>query len=493
MPFYGRGRELGVLREELSRASRSGSGRLIAVRGRRQVGKSRLLERFAEQSGTPYGVIAGMKGVPVEVQMRRAIEMLSSASRPLPKLDAVGAVMPADWYDLLSRARLALDERPAILVIDEFPWAEQTNPGLDGLLQSLWEGELRRHPVLVVLVGSDDAMMSRLFEYDKPLFGRLDGNVVLEPFTPAETAHALGDKRRSAEVFDVRLITGGFPELVAHARRFDSVTKLVEDSLGHPHSLLADVAQINLAGGLADQAGAQAVLRAIGADEIGVVSFSRIVSTLGGGSSAQTAVSRATDTLAQDKRIVAIDLPAGSQSGRLKRYRIADSYLRFWFRFIEPHLRNIEIGRSDIALRSFRDSWATWRGKAIEPIVREGVLRLAPRLPAPYDSIESVGGWWDRRGTHEYDLAGIGAAGTPVMIGSIKWRERSAFGARDLAQLAYARSVIPHAGTASLMAIAPRGTQSGVHVDLTLNADDLLVAWRDAHRQPIPPAPSSSP
>ena len=477
IPFYGRGAELAALDAELRRVGTSGAGRLIAVRGRRQVGKSRLLERFAAQSGAPYGVIAGMKGAPVEVQMHRAVETLSSAIRPLPGLAAVTAVTPGDWYDLLSRVRLAFGEQPAILVIDEFPWAQETNPGLDGLLQSLWDTELGRRPVLVVLVGSDEAMMSRLFEHDRPLFGRLHTNIVLEPFTPAETAQALGGSRGAMETFDVHLITGGFPELVAHARRFASVPKLAEDAFAHPHTLFADVAQINLAGELADHAGARAVLGAIGADEIGVVSFSRIASTLGGGSAAETAVSRATETLVRTKRIVAVDVPAGSRGGRLKRYRIADSYLRFWFRFIEPQLRNIEVGRSDLALESFRVSWPVWRGKAIEPIVREAVLRLAPQLPAPYASIESVGGWWDRTGAHEYDLLGIGATGAPVAIGSIKWRERSPFGPRDLAELADGRSVIPQAGAASLIAIAPQGTKPGLRVDLALNAEDLLGAW----------------
>lgn len=477
MPFYGRGRELAALEAEFRRVGETGAGRLIAVRGRRQVGKSRLIERFAAQSGAPYGVVAGMKGTPVEVQMRRAVETLGSAARPLPGLAAVTMATPRDWFDLLSRVRLALGERPAILVIDEFPWAEETNPGLDGLLQSLWDTELSRHPVLVVLVGSDEAMMSRLFEHDRPLFGRLHANIVVEPFTPTETAQALGGAREAMEVFDVRLITGGFPELVAHAGRFASIVTLARDAFAHPHSLLADVAQINLAGELADYASARAVLGAIGADEIGVVSFSRIAATLGGGSTAETAVSRATETLVQAKRIVAIDLPAGSRSARLKRYRIADSYLRFWFRFIEPQLRNIEVGRSDLALAAFRRSWPAWRGKAIEPIVREAVLRLAPGLPAPYDSIESVGAWWDRAGAHEYDLLGIGASGAPVAIGSIKWRERSAFGARDLAALASARSVIPRAGAAHLIAIAPRGARSGIGLDLVLSADDLLGAW----------------
>ncbi len=209
-----------------------------------------------------------------------------------------------------------------------------------------------------------------------------------------------------------------------------------------------------------------------------MVSFSRIASTLGGGRAAETAVVRATETLTRAKRIVAVDLPAASTSGRLKRYRIADSYLRFWFRFLEPQLRNVEVGRGDLALRAFRESWSTWRGKAIEPLVRDAVLRLAPTLPAPCDSIESTSGWWDRIGAHEYDVVGLDGRGTPVAVGSVKWRERALFTARDLAELTSARSVIPRAATARLLAVAPRGAQAGVRADVVLTAEDLLGAWK---------------
>ncbi len=476
--FFGRERELAALDAELRNVSASGAGRLIAVRGRRQVGKSRLVEHFAERSGVAYGVVAGMKGTPVDVQMRRAAETLRSSTRPLPAIEAGLALPSGNWYDLVSRLQFALDEDPAILVIDEFPWANDASPGLDGLLQSRWDLTFVRRPVLILLIGSDEAMMDRLFAHDRPLFGRLDSNLVVEPFNPEETSQALGGSRPASGVFDTQLVTGGFPELVAHARKFISVGALVEDALSRPHTLLADVAQINLAGELADGANARLVLEAIGADEIGVVNFSRIASDLGGGIAAKTAVSRATDILTDTKRILAVDIPAGDKGNRLKRYRVADPYLRFWFRFVEPQLRNIEVGRSDLALAAFSNGWSTWRGKAIEPIVRDGLLRLAPHLDTPFDSIESVGGWWDRRGQHEYDIVGSARGNTPVAIGSIKWGDKATFGAMDLAELAEGRAVIPKAAAARLLTIAPAGVTSGVGADLVLDAADLLTAWQ---------------
>jgi uncharacterized protein len=475
--FFGRADELARLGDLLGQVTKSGLGRLVGVRGRRQVGKSRLAEQFAASSGVPYGVVAGMKGTPVDIQMRRAVQTLRSSANPLPDISAVTATTPADWHDLLSRLRLVVRDAPVILVFDEFPWAWESSTWLDGMLQSLWDGDFARHPLLMLLIGSDEAMMDRLFEHDRPLFGRLHDQLVVRPFNPAETAAALGGGMAASDVFDAQLVTGGFPELLAHARRFSSVTVMVENSLSRPHTLLADIAQLNLAGEFSQSVSARLVLEAIGADEVGVVNFSAIAATLGGGKAAETSVTRAMKVLVDLKRIVAVDVPGGRLDSRLKRYRIADPYLRFWFRFVEPQLRSIEIGRPDLAIDAFRRSWPAWRGKAIEPIVREAVLRLAPRMKAELAGIEAVNPWWERTGRCEFDLVGAGHNALPVAVGSVKWRENQPFSDRDLARLAVARSVVPHAERASLVAVSPQGAAPDAGADVVLDAADLLGAW----------------
>jgi len=207
------------------------------------------------------------------------------------------------------------------------------------------------------------------------------------------------------------------------------------------------------------------------------VNFSRIARALGGDSRANTTVTRASDTLVEAKRIIAIDVPAGRRNSRLKRYRIANNYLRFWFRFVEPQLRNMEVGRSDLAIAAFQRSWPSWRRRAIEPLAREGVLRLARSFGPPLDATESVEAWWDRKGLYEFDIVASARDSTPVAIGSIKWRTGSPFDARDLAELAAARSVIPYAGAARLVAVAPRGIAPGLRIDVALDATDLIGAW----------------
>ena len=56
-------------------------------------------------------------------------------------------------------------------------------------------------------------------------------------------------------------------------------------------------------------------------------------------------------------------------------------------------------------------------------------------------------------------------------------RERKAFSSEELLQLAAARSVIPGAETAALVAICPAGLRAGAAPDLSFDADALLAAW----------------
>ena len=71
--------------------------------------------------------------------------------------------------------------------MDEFPWAVQADPSLEGELQVAWDPTSSK---LLILIGSDVAMMSRLLEHDRPLFGRVTP-IVVPALNPAEVAQSL--------------------------------------------------------------------------------------------------------------------------------------------------------------------------------------------------------------------------------------------------------------------------------------------------------------
>ena len=478
MEFWGRQRELARLRSELEEVRASGQGRMLAVRGRRQAGKSRLLTELVETAGLPYLYTTAFKNAPASVQVAQLADDMRTSRVPLPGLEAAFAAPPTSWQDLFVRLPLALDGQPAIVVLDEFPWATETDDTLEGALQAAWDRTLERLPVLVVLVGSDLAMMERLTEHDRPLYGRAR-EMVVSALSPAEVAEAFAERVDPTGLFDIYLATGGYPRLVSAARAHESAGAFVVEQLQDDQSPLSVTGLRMLDAEFRGAEQARAVLEAIGAVEIGHATFSSAVAQLGGDeSSSGTAVSRALPALVDGKQVVAIDVPVGaSPKSKLRRYRIVDPYLRFWFRYCRPHLADMARGRADLAIGRFERDFASWRGKAIEPVVHEAVSRLAAsddRL----GGVERVGAWWDRSSDHEFDVVGAARDGTVPLLGSVKWRARKPITSAEVAALAEGRAVVPGAASARLLAVCPAGARDDADADLVLGADDLLGAFR---------------
>ena len=72
------------------------------------------------------------------------------------------------WEPALRLVAAALPDGPAIVVLDEFPWLLERDPGLEGTLQKLWDTVFEARPVLLVLIGSDRSMMEALSAHDRP-------------------------------------------------------------------------------------------------------------------------------------------------------------------------------------------------------------------------------------------------------------------------------------------------------------------------------------
>ncbi|HEX5493880.1 MAG TPA: hypothetical protein VFX70_04810 [Mycobacteriales bacterium] len=93
--FVGRSQELRVLERELARVSAAGDdrpGRCLLVRGRRRVGKSRLIETFVGRSGVAslYSTATGAPKTELS-RFRR-----DAAESSLPARDLLAAGHPAD-------------------------------------------------------------------------------------------------------------------------------------------------------------------------------------------------------------------------------------------------------------------------------------------------------------------------------------------------------------------------------------------------------------
>lgn len=469
--FIGRDDQLRTLGRLLDRvtsgaADADRSGRAVLIRGRRRVGKSRLVEEFIARAGVPHLYFTASTRGP-EDELRLFVE--EAATSTLPGAATFADVTFGSWDAALRLLATALPaDGPSIVVIDELPYLTARDPSLEGTLQKVFDRELSRRPVLLIGIGSDLAMMEALNDYGRPFHQRAT-EMVVPPLNPAEVGAML--HLAPADAFDAYLVTGGLPLVCAEWQAGTSLWDYLEEALGDPTSALLVSGERALAAEFPPDAQARTVLAAIGAGERTFTGIGREAGGLQQGS-----LSRALTTLTA-KRVVAAERPLSTRPSRETRYRVADPYLRFWLSFLGPHIPEIERGRGDRVLARVTASWISWRGRAIEPVIREAIDRLPPESRPHGDGV--VAGYWTRTNDPEIDI--VLADRSPLArqirgVGSIKWLEDRPFDSRDLARLVVHRSQLPGADADTpLLAVSRSGNQVA---DLpTLTPEDLLTAW----------------
>lgn len=226
---------------------------------------------------------------------------------------------------------------------------------------------------------------------------------------------------------------------------------------------------------------ARRVLEAVGAGER---THANIAAAAGGrhGPVASGALSPILQRLIDQKRAIAIDQHLSTRSSRPSLYRVADSNLRLYLAILRDVQELARRGLGTVGFQTFLRRWHAWRGKAVEPLVRESLRQAAARAMLPWDGVGAVGGWWNRRFNPEVDLVGADsapAARNLYFVGSIKWLERP-FDRDHLIELPRGAAEIPGytPGSTGLAAVTLSGVASGVdELDLVWGPGDIVSAW----------------
>ncbi|MGD9792434.1 MAG: ATP-binding protein [Acidimicrobiia bacterium] len=466
--FVGRQRELGRLEGWLTKVRQSGNGRLLALRGRRQVGKSTLVEQFVQQSGTAHVFFTAAAGQAPAAALADFGQLVARST--LAGRDVAASGTMSAWDQALDSATAGqLD--PVIVVLDEVPWLIESDPSFEGLLQRVWDRALRSRPVLLILIGSDLAMMEALSAHGRPLYDRAE-LLRVDPLDPSDVAEITGTVGRDS--IEASVLTGGFPNLLRSWPHGGGARSFLREQLADHETRFIIAGERKLAAEFPSTAFARPVLDAIGS---GYREHSKIATRTG---LAPSSLERAVGILI-DKRAISKDSAYSTARSKATLYRVADSHLQVWLRYVAPNLAAIERGAGDAVISRVLDDWTAWRGRLIEPLVRESVLRLAVReAGGALTRAEHVGAWWRRDFSTEVDLV-IGdkspVANRVLAVGSIKWRERKPFDGHELAVLERSRVLVPGADDALMVAVSTSGFAPGLGLHRAWSPADLVAAW----------------
>ena len=160
---------------------------------------------------------------------------------------------------------------------------------------------------------------------------------------------------------------------------------------------------------------------------------SSILSLVGAGCSRPSEIAgrlgKPTSSMARPlQRLLEMDLvrreaPFGEPGRRTKRtlYRIADPFLRTWFRFVEPNRSRLEARLLDLVEADIERRWRHHVAETWEELARTSV----PWLPEADGARWGVAGrWWgqglDRRPL-EIDVVAESLDGGRLLVGEVKW------------------------------------------------------------------------
>src|SRR5688572_8332544 len=334
--FLGRERELAFL-DDLHASNRP---ELFVLYGRRRVGKTELLQQFAAKHRAVYFLAAEVREKDNLRAFRDAVA--SALDEPL-----AAQVEFADWTAALnfcaelSRGKNAPDGGRLVVVLDEFPYLCGSTKGLTSQLQRFWDTRGKHSNLVLVLCGSQVAFMEQeVLAERSPLFGRRTGQRRLEPLVPEDTP-------RFFPRWDVRdrllayAVAGGMP---AYLRRFDDARSLEDNLLREclrPEGYFFDEVQFLLRTELSQPATYNSILSAVarGNEKLGDIALAVGVDT--------THANKYLTTLRElqlvDREVPLTDPdPLRSRKGA---YRVADRFLAFHFRHIQPNVSLIQAGR----------------------------------------------------------------------------------------------------------------------------------------------------
>lgn len=414
MVFVGREEELAALRSWWAGMS----PRPALVWGRRRVGKTALIQRFAEEcdrvvfhTGTGDLEAAELASLSHEVADVFPDDLRDLTADPY-----------RDWRDALDHLARMAEQGPVLLVLDEFPELIDSSPALPGILRAFLDRYGQRTGLRILVCGSAVRTMWSVQETRSPLYGRFDLAMPLYPFRPGEAA-AMLPGLSGADRAMVYGILGGMPLYLSWWDETEPVLPNLERLAGGPGSpILTEGALImSVEVGSAEQSAFALHAIASGRTRYGEIEQAikadpaRILSRLADA----RLIERVTPVLAEPRQ------------ARRPLYRIADNFLAFYLGPLSRYRGQLERGRAAAVMPALIRHLDNHMGAVYEASFREHLWRLALRGELEEDIVE-IGPWWDNQGQNEIDavvLAEPGLTRMPVLIGESKWK-RAADGRR---------------------------------------------------------------
>lgn len=386
MRFYDREDEIRILLENEAQAENTAM--FTVLMGRRRVGKTSLIAKALEGKVFAYLFVSRDSEAMLCRKFQRSLEEQLG-------IHIYGELTYfRDLFEVIMRESI---NRHFTVVFDEFQTLYKINPAIFSEIQDLWDRYHRESKLNLIVVGSIQSLMRRIFEdKNEPLYGRPTSKFTLYPFRTDVLKEILAEHSPdygNEDLLCLYMITGGVAKYV----------ELLMDAQCYTKDRMLDYVCRQDSYFLTE--GRDMVNQEFGED--GVTYFS-VLQMIADGMTRRGDIDGAMQkdmgvylqNLEKNYNMISRLKPLLSKpNSKVSAYEISDRFLRFWFRFICPYQSLIERKQLGLVRSNIANNYERFSGRTLEQYFQAKAFESG--------LYTQVGNWWDRKGENEIDLMAL--------------------------------------------------------------------------------------
>ncbi|MEZ4887817.1 MAG: ATP-binding protein [Chitinophagales bacterium] len=369
--LFGREQE----KRKLQKALTSNEPEMIAVIGRRRVGKTFLI-RSVYEGHIDFEVTGALKA-PKEEQLLNFVFELTKASKNLLPVKT-----PANWMEafILLIQYLELQQKTKsekqVVFFDELPWLSTPKSGFLRALGFFWNSWASRQNIVVVICGSAASwMIQKVVNNTGGLYNRITQRIYLEPFNLSDTEAYLQSRHHNFnryQIVQLYMAIGGIPHYLKEIEVGKSAIQNIEQICFSKDGLLRNEFPRLYPSLFANAEKHIAVIRALATKRQGltrnqIVDISKLSN--GGG------LTKVLEEL-YHSGFISFYHPFGKKK-KEKLYRLTDEYSLFYLQFMEDNLQE----ETGVWQRlSQTQTYKTWSGYAFENLCLKNLAAIKKAL-----------------------------------------------------------------------------------------------------------------
>lgn len=353
--LYGREYEI----ELLNKSHKSKQSDLIAVYGRRRIGKSYLIKQYGKDKN--FWSFEGLEGQPTPKQIEHFKEQLKSLTDD-SLLDSIQFKNWSQVYDYLTN-KIKAEDQKVVLFFDEIQWMAANQSKLIALIKYYWDKDWKDLNIQLILCGSIASFMVDKVIRSTALYGRIKLEILVTELQPYAVKQFFKDKRSLNEVLKYMLVFGGVPKYLELIDLKESFNKNIESLAFSRNGYIFNDYEKIFYSQFKEHTTYEKIVTLISKQPIELEKIAQNLKLKSGGG-----LKRYLTNLELARFIVG-QKSISRENGKSTKYKLHDEYLRFYFKYIRQNrklLLNQTTHSSSFFKNKIEPIWQPWLGHAFE-------------------------------------------------------------------------------------------------------------------------------